>query len=250
MIRQSPNGLLDSLPAKDYALLLGHLRPIDLLCGQVLIEAGRPLQRVYFPHQGVISSMISVGQGDLVEVAMIGRDGVFGASALFGELSLTSAMMRYPGRASVIDVGHFRAAADSSPALRAALMQHLSTQIMQAEQIAACNASHGVEARLCRRLLQLRELSRSGRMTLTQEAMAQMLAVQRNTISLVAHALRRAGVIRYSRGDLEITDLAGLIRRSCECSMADHISHDLVCNDPQPRRHSRFDDGLAQRSPS
>ncbi|NVN88751.1 MAG: Crp/Fnr family transcriptional regulator [Rhodopseudomonas sp.] len=254
-IRQSPNDLLAALPLVDFELLCARLKPVDLRFGQVLVEAGGPLKLVYFPHDGIISSMVSLGQGEAIEVAMVGCDGVFGGSAaLFGGTSPTAAVVRYPGKASVIDVAHFRTVAELSAPLRAALMQKQCIQTMQAEQTVACNASHSVEARLCRRLLQSRELSGSDRLPLTQDMMAQMLAVQRNTISLVAHALQHAGVIRYSRGHLEITNLDGLIRRSCECYDADHahLSNASVSRgDPRQRVRNRGDHRMAdQRSPS
>jgi CRP-like cAMP-binding protein len=254
-IRQSPNDLLAALPAPDFELLRAHLKPVSLLFGQVLVEAGGPLKLVYFPHDGIISSMVSLGQGESIEVAMIGRDGVFGGSAaLFGGVSPNAAVVRYPGKASAIDVAQFRAIAEQSAPLRTALMQKQCIQTMQAEQTAACNASHSVEARLCRRLLQSRELSGSNRLPLTQDVMAQMLAVQRNTISLVAHALKHAGVIRYSRGHLEITNIDDLMRRSCECHDADLALLDnagVLRGDPRPRVRHRGEHRLAdQRSPS
>jgi CRP-like cAMP-binding protein len=141
----------------------------------------------------------------------------------------------------VIDVAEFRVVAEQSAALRSALMLDQWLHTIKAEQTAACNASHGVEARLCRRLLQSRELSGSDRLPLTQDAMAQMLAVQRNTISLVAHALQHAGVIRYSRGRLEITNIQDLIHRSCECYEADH-SHG------RKHYHPVVDQPIAQRA--
>jgi CRP-like cAMP-binding protein len=220
---RSPNALLAALPADDYEIIFSHLKSVDLPFGEVLVEAGAPLKQVYFPHSGIISSMVALGQGETIEVAMIGRDGVFGGSAaLYGEVSPTAGIVRYGGTATAVDVADFRAVVEQSEALSAVLMRHQWIHTIQAEQTAACNASHSVEARLCRRLLQTRELSRSDRLPLTQDAMAQMLAVQRNTISLVAHALQHAGVIRYSRGRLEITNVDDLIQRSCECYEADH----------------------------
>jgi CRP-like cAMP-binding protein len=252
---RSPNALLAALPAPDYELLRVHLKPAELSFGDVLVEAGAPLKQVVFPHSGIISSMVALGQGETIEVAMIGRDSVFGGSAaLYGEVSPTAAIVRYAGTASVVDVADFRALAGKSEALRAALMRQQWIHTIQAEQTAACNASHSVEARLCRRLLQSRELSRSDRLPLTQDAMAQMLAVQRNTISLVAHALQHAGVIRYSRGRLEITNIADLIQRSCECCEADYPrgrkTHPVVDEPPasMPRLMARRD--ADQRRPS
>jgi CRP-like cAMP-binding protein len=87
----------------------------------------------------------------------------------------------------------------------------------QAQQTAACNASHAVEARLARWLLRMRDLTGSDKLALTQDFLAQMIGVQRNSVSGVAHALQQAGIIHYNRGQIEITDPEGLKQTSCEC---------------------------------
>ncbi len=86
-----------------------------------------------------------------------------------------------------------------------------------ADQSVACNAIHGVEARLARRLLRLRNMSGQTRLTVTQEVLAEMLGIRRNAVSLVAHAMQQANLIRYSRGVLEVVDFEGLDRLACEC---------------------------------
>jgi CRP-like cAMP-binding protein len=80
----------------------------------------------------------------------------------------------------------------------------------QAQQTAACNAAHAVEVRLARSLLRMHDLSEVSRLPLTQDALAQMIGVKRNSASTSAHALQEAGVIQYSRGKIQITDLDGL----------------------------------------
>jgi hypothetical protein len=101
--------------------------------------------------------------------------------------------------------------------LREMLTEYQWMQISQAEQSVACNASHNIGARLCRQLLRSHDLAHSDTLPLTQEILAQMLGVQRNTVSLIAHELQQARIIRYSRGQIAITDLPGLIACSCEC---------------------------------
>jgi len=195
-----------------------HLESVDLVRGTVLIEPGAPLSHLYLPHSGVISLMVSLSDGQAVEVAMIGRDSVFdAAAALDGRISLTDAVVLLPGTASILDVARVRATADQSALLRAMLMQHEQALFAQAQQSAACNASHSVEARLSRWLLRARDLCDDENLPLTQEFLAQMIGVQRNAVSIVAHALQQAGILRYSRGHIEITDLEGLRAASCEC---------------------------------
>jgi CRP-like cAMP-binding protein len=133
-----------------------------------------------------------------------------------------------PGSASLLPVADFRAAADRSLAFRTQLVRHEQALFAQAQQAAACNASHPVEARLSRWLLRARDLSDSESLPLTQEFMAQMIGVQRNAVSVVAHALQQAAIIRYSRGDLEIRDLAALRATSCECYAAVKTQYDRL----------------------
>lgn len=199
-------------------MLRPHLQIGELVREAVLIEAGAPLTHVYLPQSGVISMRNSLLEGQAVEVAMVGSDSVFGAAAgLADDVSLTDAVVLLPGTASMLDIARFRAIADRSLAFRTLLARHEQALSVQAQQSAACNASHSVEARLARWLLHARDRARGESLPLTQEALAQMIGVQRNAVSIVAHALQKAGILRYSRGLLEITDAEGLRETSCEC---------------------------------
>ncbi|MBR0755057.1 Crp/Fnr family transcriptional regulator [Bradyrhizobium jicamae] len=213
-----PNGLLSSLSANDFDLIRPHLRNIDLTSDMVLIEVDETLKRAYFPHKGVISLVVKLARGEHVQVAMVGRDSVFGAFAALGDATaLNSAVVLVPGVASTIELEPLRAAADRSATFRAALVRHGLAIHAQAQQTAGCNAAHTVESRLARCLLQTRDLSGSDKIVLTQEAMAQMIGARRNSVSLVAHTLQQANYIHYSRGHIEITNLDGLRKTSCEC---------------------------------
>lgn len=160
---------------------------------------------------------------------MIGRDSVVGAStALVDGISLSDVVVLFPGSASTLDIAHLRAAADRSAAFRNLLALHEQALIAQALQSAACNASHSVEARLSRWLLRARELHDGETLPLTQEFMAQMIGVQRNAVSIVAHALQQAGIIRYSRGQIEITNVEALQRTACECYQTVKAKHEQL----------------------
>jgi CRP-like cAMP-binding protein len=151
-------------------------------------------------------------------MAMIGRDSVVGASAaLNGWDSRTSAIVRLPGTASVLDAVRLRFAADESAQFRHALLLHDEALSMQVEQSAACNAIHSLEARLSRRLLRMRDLSGDDTLYATQELLAEMLGVQRNSVSIIANAFQQAKLIRYRRGTIEIVNLEGLRASACEC---------------------------------
>jgi CRP-like cAMP-binding protein len=233
LLPRTSNRLLHALPEAEFEMLRPHISVVELVRETVLAEAGAPLTYVYLPHSGVISLMVSLSEGQTVDVAMVGRDSVVGAlAALDGGISLTDAVVRLPGTASIVGVADFRAAADRSAAFRTLLARHEQALIAQAQQSVACNASHSVEARLTRWLLRARDLWDSERLPLTQEFLAQMIGVQRNAVSIVAHELQRAGIIRYSRGQIEITNLEGLRETSCECYHAVKTQHDRLLRAP------------------
>jgi CRP-like cAMP-binding protein len=218
VISISPNGLLASLRPADLGLLRPHLKPVELKNEMVLFEAGDKIDRVYFPHSGIISLVVELSGGQAIEAAMIGRDSMFGTtSALDGAVSLNKAIVQLPGRGETLGVAHFRKVVEQSISLRMTLLRHEQVIFAQAQQSAACNASHTLEARLSRWLLRSRDLSGSDTLPLTQEFLAQMLGVQRSSVSPVAHTLQQAGLIRYSRGRIEIVNLEGLRDASCVC---------------------------------
>jgi CRP-like cAMP-binding protein len=216
--RRSPNGFLASLPPADFALIRPHLHTVDLVQEFVLVEVDETLDRAYFPHRGVISLVVKLARGEHVQTAMIGSDSIFGSfSALGDATALSSAVVLVPGVASTLDVDRLREAADQSETFRTALARHWLAIYAQTRQTAGCNAAHTVESRLVRCLLQTRDLSGSDKLALTQASMAQMIGARRNSVSQVASTLQRAKFIHYSRGHIEITDLDGLIKVSCEC---------------------------------
>lgn len=213
-----PNGFLASLSEDDFELVRPYLKTVDLTHELVLVEVDEMLKRAYLPHRGVISLVVRLARGEQVHIAMVGRDSIFGSlSALGDATALNGAVVLVPGVASTLELDRLRAAADRSATLRTELMRHGLAVYVQVQQTAGCNAAHTVESRLARCLLQMRDLSGSNKLILTQEAMAQMIGARRNSVSLVASMLQQANYIHYSRGHIEITSLEGLGRTSCEC---------------------------------
>jgi len=215
---RSPNGFLSSLSADDFELIRPHLKAVDLVQDQVLVAVGDALKRAYLPHRGVISLVVDLARGEHVQIAMIGRQSIFGVfSALGDAIALNSAVVLVPGPASTIDLDRLRAAADQSATFRSTLIRHGLAIYAQVQQTAGCNAAHTVESRLARCLLQTHDLSGGVKLLLTQEAMAQMIGARRNSVSLVASTLQQANYIHYSRGHIEILDIEGLSKTACEC---------------------------------
>jgi CRP-like cAMP-binding protein len=213
-----PNGFLAALSEDDFELVRPHLKTVDLTHELVLVEVDETLKRAYLPHRGLISLVVRLAKGEHVQIAMIGRDSVFGSLAALGDpTALNGAVVLVPGVASTLDIERLRAAADQSPTFRAALTRHGLAIYAQVQQTAGCNVAHTVESRLARCLLQMRDLSGSDKLMLTQESIAQMIGARRNSVSLVASTLQQANYIHYSRGHIEITNLEGLGKTSCEC---------------------------------
>jgi CRP-like cAMP-binding protein len=216
--QRPPNRLLQMLPAADFESARPHLEVVELKREAVLVEAGQRLNQVWLPHSGVVSLVVSLSQGQAVEVAMIGCDGIVGApEAMCDGIALTDAVVLCPGAASVLSATDLNMLAGQSVAWRHLLARHHQALLAQAQQSVACNASHSVEERLARWLLRTHELWQGETLPMTQEMLARMLGVQRNAVSIVAHALQQSGVIRYSRGQIEIIDLAALRKTACEC---------------------------------
>ncbi|VIO65338.1 CRP-like cAMP-activated global transcriptional regulator [Bradyrhizobium ivorense] len=217
-VSRPPNRLLQALPAADYTQLHPLLETVELVKETVLADAGAPVQRVYLPHSGVVSMMVNLSDGQSVEIATVGRDSIVGASAaLHDRPPLADAIVVVPGTASALRAEDFREAVDRSAALRTLVALYEQALMAQTQQSVACNVSHPVEARLSRWLLRARDLCGSEALPLTQEMLAQMIGVRRNAVSIVAHGFQQAGILRYSRGHIEITDIEGLRKATCEC---------------------------------
>jgi CRP-like cAMP-binding protein len=226
---------LSALSASDFELIRPHLRTADLAQDMALVEIDETLKRAYLPHKGVISLVVKLARGEHVQIAMVGRDSIFGAfSALGDAVALNSALVLVPGVASTIELDQLRLAADRSASLRALLARHGLAVYAQIQQTAGCNASHTVESRLARCLLHTRDLSGSDKIVLTQESMAQMIGARRNSVSLVAHTLQQANFIHYSRGHIEITNLEGLTKTSCECYATVKAQYDRLLRQREP----------------
>jgi CRP-like cAMP-binding protein len=212
------NLLLASLSASDEAAIQPHLIPIHLDHQKILYEAGDTIHVVYFPTSAIISLVVGLSTGEMIEAAMVGKDGVVGASsALDGKISLSRAIVQLAGDGFTCDPDALKGAALQSHTLLSKLIRHEQTVFAQAQQSTACMATHDVEARLSRWLLRARDLSGGDSLQFTQEFLAEMLGVRRTSVTTVAHTLQRAGMIKYARGKIQIVDLEALRETACEC---------------------------------
>ena len=212
------NLLLGLLSPSDLKLLTPHLKSAHFEQQHVLFEAEEKISHVYFPTGAVVSLVITLSTGEIIEAAMVGVDGVVGASAaLDGKISLSRGIVQLAGEIIVCDIDALKSAALQSPKLLSLLIRHEQTVYAQAQQSAACFATHQVEARLCRWLLRARDLSESDNLPFTQEYLAEMLGVRRTSVTAVAHTLQEAGLIKYARGKIQIVNAKKLQQSACEC---------------------------------
>src|SRR3954466_3364902 len=212
------NAILSSLSESDAAALRPHLKATHLPQKTVLYDAGDTVKIVYFPTTAVISLVITFATGEMTEAAMVGRDGGVGiSSALDGKIAMSRAIVQLGGDAYVCDPATFKSVAMQSERLISLVMRHEQTLFAQAQQSTACMANHEIESRLCRWMLRARDLSGSDELPFTQEFLAEMLGVRRTSVTTVAHTLQAAGMIRYSRGRIEILNVEALKETACEC---------------------------------
>jgi CRP-like cAMP-binding protein len=201
----------------DLAALNEHFQTVEMHQGESLAHPGDEIRRIYFPHSGIVSFMVEVADGHMVQTGMVGRDGVIGAAqALDNKVSLNRIVVELPGAASVIDRDPLRRASQAGNGIRELLATHEEFFIADIQQTAACNALHPVEARMCRWLLRMMDLVGT-ELALTQDGLATMIGVRRSSVSDAAARLQAEGLISYSRGHVRIENVQGLKQSSCEC---------------------------------
>ncbi|MEH2513975.1 CRP-like cAMP-binding protein [Nitrobacteraceae bacterium AZCC 1564] len=212
------NAFLRALDEQDFAAVRPELTAVKLPLAQILYGPERPIRALTIPTSGIVSFVVHLSTGDGVEAGTIGNDSIIGSSAVLNDTTvLNTAVVQIPVSGFALDVGVARKIASESPGFRRAVYRHDQILFLQSQQSIACIAKHPLEARLCRWLLRCRDLAESEKLSLTQEFLAQMLGVQRSTLSVTAHRLQAAGLIEYSRGSIRILNLEGMKESSCEC---------------------------------
>jgi len=197
---------------------------VELSQGEVLAEPLDHMHRVYFPYSGIISFLVPLKDGHLVQTGMVGHDGAVGTlQALNGKMSPNRIIVRVPGRAAVIEADRIAELAHVSPSVRSLLLNHQQFFLTEVQQTAACNAVHTVQQRVCRWILRMNDLI-GMHVPVTQELLSEMIGVRRTSVTVATALLQSAGVIRYARGRIRIVDIERLKQSSCECyeAVRDH----------------------------
>lgn len=185
---------------------------------QILMVADGSLGHVFFPDSGVVSVLAVYADGSIIEMATIGREGCTGVQAVFGaKISTVQLLVQIPGSAAKMPRGAFMQAMETMPAFRNLMYAYVQTFLEQVMVSVACNGAHSLKQRLARWLLMMRDRSDDDTLPITQSLLAEMLGVQRPTITNAAQELERAGLIQRGRREVTIVDRQGLIQASCEC---------------------------------
>jgi CRP-like cAMP-binding protein len=212
------NRLLLALPPSNLKRLMPDLEHIRCQRGQVLVDADSSLENVFFPDSGVVSVVAVYADGSIIEMATIGREGCTATQAVFGaKKSSVRLLVQIPGSAAKMPRAAFTRALQSMPSFRSLMYAYVQAFLEQVLVSVACNGAHSLKQRLARWLLMMRDRCDNDALQINQNLLAEMLGVQRPTITNAAGALQRAGLIERGRQQVTILDRQGLIEASCEC---------------------------------
>lgn len=212
------NQLLSALPDTEWKRWQVSLEKVDLAVGQVLSESGRTPSFVYFPTTAIVSLLCMTQDGGSAEIAVVGNDGVVGVSVFMGGNATPSqAVVQAAGQAYRLRAQTVKDEVDCGGPVLKMLLRYTQAMIAQVAQTAVCNRYHAIDQQLCRRLLLSLDRLPTDSLTMTQELLANLLGVRREGVTAAALKLQLAGVIRYSRGHIDVLDRVRLENRACEC---------------------------------
>ncbi len=212
------NLLLASLPYSELSLWEHELELVDLKLGQVLCEPGIKHTHVIFPTTAIVSLLYTTQEGTSSEVSVVGKDGVVGISVFMGgNETPNQAMVQSAGQAYRLSTKVAKHIANKNGPLLHMLLNYTQMMITQIAQTAVCNRHHSIDQQLCRRLLIGLDLLPHNDLMMTQELLASLLGVRRESVTAAALKLQEAGVISYSRGHITVLNRKLLEQRCCEC---------------------------------
>jgi CRP-like cAMP-binding protein len=196
------------------------LTMVELRSNTVLHHGGDTIEQIYFPLSGMVSLLAVMQSGEAIETGIVGADGLLGGDAAINGHAFGQMTVQINGAALTMPKARFVEAYLKHPHLRNLVERYQAILMIQARQNAACHALHSIRSRLCRWLLQSQDMIGSDTFNLTQEFLSHMLGARRNTVSVEAHAMQEAGLIRYRRGNIKILNRDGLEDCACECYSA------------------------------
>ncbi len=220
------NHLIELLPRKDRLHLLALCKPVELVLGEVLSESGEPTRYVYFPVNSFISLVTEIDGKPVLEVGMIGREGMLGAPLALGvAIAPLYSVVQGAGTALRIAAKSFLSELEQSEALQRGIDRYLYVLMTQLARSAGCLRFHQIGPRLARWLLMTQDRAHTRHFHVTHEFLAYMLGVRRVGITDAAGNLQRSGLIEYHRGELTVLDRPGLEAAACGCYAADQKAY-------------------------
>jgi CRP-like cAMP-binding protein len=212
------NRLLDLLPKADSRPLLAAAQVVSVTHGQEVYRQDGPMPHVYFPTTSVFGIVLVLDQGRLVEAKTVGNEGMIGLPVFLGaDFHPFRAVVQVPGEAVRVSAATFVKVVEPGGPLDRHLRRYTLYRLRCASQTGACNAMHAVEERTARWLLMAHDRVGRNEFAITHEFLSELLGVRRQTVSIIAGTLQRAGLITYRRGVLRVLDREGLEAASCEC---------------------------------
>src|SRR6204780_3955493 len=209
------NRLLLALPVRNLKRLMLELEQIHCQRAQVLMNADSPLDHVFFPDSGVVSVVAVYADGSIIEMATVGREGFTDVQAIFGaKRSSVQLLVQIPGTAAKMSRAAFMRAMQSMPSFRSVIDAYVQAFLEQVMVSVACNGAHSLKQRLARWLLMMRDRNDGDALPITQSLLAEMLGVQRPTITNAVREFERAGLIEHGRGEVSILNRRGLTKAS------------------------------------
>jgi CRP-like cAMP-binding protein len=212
------NKLLAAFPARSQERLFPHLSLVHFPAGKILHESGHTLQFVYFPVDSIVSLLHVTDSGAVVEMSLTGYEGLVGTEVFMGvQNAASSALVQSAGYAYRLSAIQLRDEFETTSDLRTLLLLYMQASIAQTAQTAACTRHHSIDQQLCRWLLLFLDRALNNRVAMTQDTIAKLLSVSRESVSVAAGKLQNLGVIEYKRGQVTVLDRPELEKRSCEC---------------------------------
>lgn len=228
------NWLLRALPAAEWQRWVPHLEWVDLSLGRVMYESGTELRHVYFPTTAIVSLLYVMENGASAEIAVVGFEGLVGISLFMGGGSTPSrAVVQSAGQGFRVPAAFIRQEFDRSHPVMHLLLRYTQALITQMAQTAVCNRHHSLDQQLCRWLMMSLDRLQGSELVMTQELISNMLGVRREGVTEAALKLQHAGVIRYSRGRINVLDRPALEKRTCECYAVVKREYDRLLPDVQ-----------------
>jgi CRP-like cAMP-binding protein len=212
------NRLLSAISERHGAFLKDRLNCVAYSHGDTFGESGNSIDELFFPCLGLVSVVVDLQNGERIEAAMVGREGMIGGAAALGALThVSTSIGQIPGSGLSMRAADLIEIATDDESIRTLIFGHERFLLAQAQQTAACNARHLISQRLATWLLRACDITGAAELQVTQAFLAQMLGVQRPSISVFAHEMQENGSIEIRRGYVKIRDRSAVAAFACEC---------------------------------